>query len=170
LETTERARGHLYALHQLTGHADLLLDNAVARLAGAGHTELAEAVRNELVGRNVLPGRWSFQIVEEYDEGYYQCFREIETRARQQLARGRKHLHEARMKEERRTHTHPDHRAEPRAGWHPGMPGYRGSHVRADGSVRRRAGPEKVGTGGGDVAFRVSGAGSGAATREPAAW
>jgi hypothetical protein len=113
LETTERARGHLYTFHQLTGHADLLLDQAVARLAEAGHTELAEAVRSELIGRNVLPGRWSFQVVEEYDEGYYQCFYDLEQLARHQLVRGRKHLYEARMKEQRRNHVHPEHRAEP---------------------------------------------------------
>lgn len=32
--------------------------------------------------RNVLPDRWSFQIVEEYDEGYYRAFRDIERDAR----------------------------------------------------------------------------------------
>lgn len=32
LETIERARGHLYSFHQLTGRADLQLDEAVARL------------------------------------------------------------------------------------------------------------------------------------------
>ena len=26
--------------------------------------------RPELVGRNVIEGRWTFQIVEEYDAGY----------------------------------------------------------------------------------------------------
>ncbi len=33
LETTERARGHLYAMHQLTGEADFKLDGAVASCA-----------------------------------------------------------------------------------------------------------------------------------------
>ncbi|ATA29199.1 hypothetical protein MLM_3113 [Mycobacterium lepraemurium] len=54
LETTERARGHLYSFHQLTGRADLQLDAAVSRLRELGHTDLAEHISRELVGRNVL--------------------------------------------------------------------------------------------------------------------
>jgi hypothetical protein len=38
LETVERARGHLYALHQLTGTADFQLDEAVSLFMQAGHT------------------------------------------------------------------------------------------------------------------------------------
>lgn len=71
LETVEVARGHLYAFHQLTGSADFKVGEAVEGLERAGHTELAERLRRELVGRNVLPGRWTFQVVEDYDETYY---------------------------------------------------------------------------------------------------
>lgn len=39
LETAERARGHLYAFHQLTGAADCKLKAAVAQLRTAGHTD-----------------------------------------------------------------------------------------------------------------------------------
>ncbi len=56
-ETTERARGHLYSSHQLTGTADLMLDEAIALLREAGHHEHASRVQRELLGRNVLPGR-----------------------------------------------------------------------------------------------------------------
>ena len=56
LETTERARGSLYAFHQLTGGADLELDRAVRLLRDAGHPEWAEKVRAEILGRNVIPG------------------------------------------------------------------------------------------------------------------
>jgi hypothetical protein len=37
----------------------------------AGHAELAEKLDREIVGRNVIEGRWTFQIVEDYDDGYY---------------------------------------------------------------------------------------------------
>jgi hypothetical protein len=103
LETTERARGHLYSFHQLTGHADLQLDQAVELLRASGHPEYADIVANDLVGRNVLPGRWTFQIVEEYEDGYYRFFADLEKRIRDELAGGRRHLHEARMKEQRQT-------------------------------------------------------------------
>ncbi|MER5426201.1 hypothetical protein [Streptosporangium roseum] len=101
LETTERARGHLYSFHQLTGHADLQLDRVVELLRAAGHPDLADVVAGELIGRNVLPDRWTFQIMEEYDDGYYRFFAGLEKRIRDQLAGGRRHLYEARMKRER---------------------------------------------------------------------
>lgn len=113
LETIERARGHLYSFHQLTGHADLQLDEAVATLSELGHAELAELISRELIGRNVLPGRWTFQVVEDYDDGYYRCFREIEGLVRSRLTDGRRHAHEAALKERRRTHGHPAHTAAP---------------------------------------------------------
>jgi hypothetical protein len=113
LETTERARGHLYAFHQLTGHADLQLGDAVDQLRDAGHTELADEIERELVGRNVLTGRWTYQVVEEYEDTYWFPFRDTERRVRDLLTGGRRHLHEANMKEERRTHGHPHHTAEP---------------------------------------------------------
>jgi hypothetical protein len=113
LETTERARGHLYSMHQLTGKADFALDEAVRLLDAAGHADLAERVRTELIGRNVLPGRWTFQIVEEYDDGYYAVFRELERAAREKLAGGVRHIHEAELKARRRTPGEPGHEPAP---------------------------------------------------------
>ena len=83
LETVERARGHLYSFHQLSGSADLALQEGVAMLRAAGHDELAEEIDAGLVGRNVLPGRWTYQVVEEYDDRYWSVFREYENKARQ---------------------------------------------------------------------------------------
>lgn len=115
LETTERARGRLYDFHQLTGTADLQLDRAVRLLNEAGHPEWAKRVRSEILGRNVIPGHWTFQIVEAYNATYYRPFQQLEASAVQELARGRDHLYEAQMKEERRTRGHPDHTARPPA-------------------------------------------------------
>ncbi|OLT37976.1 hypothetical protein BJF79_28440 [Actinomadura sp. CNU-125] len=113
LETTERARGHLYTFHQLTGHADAQLDEAVALLRAAGHHELADRTATELIGRNVVPGHWTFQLVEEYDEGYYRVFRQLERDVRDALTAGRTHVYEAEMKERRRTPGLPGHEAAP---------------------------------------------------------
>ncbi|MEH0826460.1 MULTISPECIES: hypothetical protein [unclassified Micromonospora] len=113
LETVERARGHLYSLHQLIGHADLMLDDAVAQFRAAGHDDIAERVRTELLGRNVIAGRWTFQIVEDFDDNYYAIFRKLDRAARDQLVDGRRHLYEAEMKERRRTPGHPGHEARP---------------------------------------------------------
>lgn len=113
LETLEQARGHLYAFHQISGRADLQFGEAVEALRSAGHDGLASRVEEELVGRNVVPGRWTFQIVEEYDDGYWSLARELERTAREQLVGGRRHLFEARMKEQRRSHGRPGHEAHP---------------------------------------------------------
>ena len=115
LETTERARGRLYDFHQLTGTADLQLDDAVRLLEAAGHPEWAAKVRSEILGRNVIPGHWTFQIVEAYNATYYRPFQQLETSAVQELAQGRDHLYEAEMKEERTTPGHPDHTSRPPA-------------------------------------------------------
>jgi hypothetical protein len=111
LETVERARGHLYAFHQLTGSADLTLQDGIERLRAAGHEELAEEIAAGLIGRNVLPDRWTFQIVEEYDDGYWTLFRELEAAVRDDLTAGRRHVREAGMKEDHRTHGRPGHSA-----------------------------------------------------------
>jgi hypothetical protein len=98
LETVERARGHLYSFHQLTGTADF---------------QLADRLEHDLVGRNVTPGHWTFQIIEEYDDTYWSVFRDFEKQARDTLTDGLRHLFEASLKEQRRTHGHPDHDAGP---------------------------------------------------------
>ena len=113
LETCERARGHLYTFHQLTGSADIALGEAVESLRQAGHDEIAGRIESELVGRNVIPGRWTFQIMEEYDDGYWSRFRELERTAREELAGGVRHLYEARLKQSERSAGREGHAAHP---------------------------------------------------------
>ena len=113
VEVIEHARGLLYGFHRLTGMADLNLGDAVDQLRRAGHTELADRIDTELIGRNVIEGRWTFQIVEDYDDGYYALVKELERTARDELAAGRRHLLEARMKEDRRTQGRRHHEATP---------------------------------------------------------
>ena len=113
LETTERARGHLYAFHQLIGESDRRVEKAMHLLRDAGHTDWADRLERELFGRNVLDGRWTFQVVEEFDDGYWTLFRELEAAARDDLAAGRRHLREAGMKEVHRTRGEPGHASRP---------------------------------------------------------
>ncbi len=113
LEWVERARGHLYEFHQQMGHADLLLGEACDKLRAAGHGEIADRVEREMVGRNVLRGRWTFQIVEEFDDDYWSVLREHERWVRGELTGGVRHVYEAEMKNDRRTSGHPGHEATP---------------------------------------------------------
>lgn len=116
LEVVEDARGHLYGFHRLSGMADLTLGEAVDLFREAGHDALADRLQTELVGRNVVQGRWTFQVVEEYDDDYYATFKALEKAARDDLVGGRRHLFEAEMKEDRRTHGRPHHEAVPHDG------------------------------------------------------
>ncbi len=113
LETVDQARGLLYGFHQLTGRADLLLQDAVELFRKAGHDRLADDLDRDLVGRNVIADRWTFQIVEDYDDGYWTTFRDFDSRARTELAGGDRHVFEARMKQRERTAGHPRHEAGP---------------------------------------------------------
>ncbi|MGZ8746019.1 MAG: hypothetical protein ACXWZ2_03055 [Mycobacterium sp.] len=113
LECVERARGHLYSFHQLMGHGDLLLGEAGDKRRKAGHAGGADRLEAEVVGRNVLNGRWTFQIVEEFDDNYWSVFRDHERRVRDELQQGARHVFEAEMKECRRTHGKAGHESRP---------------------------------------------------------
>jgi hypothetical protein len=113
LETVDQARGLLYGFHQLTGKADLLLQDAVAGFRDAGHDELADTLERDLVGRNVIADRWTFQVVEDFDAHYWATFRDLDQQARDELAGGDRHVLEARMKQRERTAGHPHHEAGP---------------------------------------------------------
>ncbi len=113
LEVVEHARGLLYGFHRLIGSADLAAGEAVEMLRAAGHVELADRLADELIGRNVAEGRWTFQVVEEFDDGYYGTFKDLEREARESLAEGRRHLYEAEMKESRRSRGRRHHEARP---------------------------------------------------------
>ena len=113
LEKVERARGHLYAFHQLIGEADLGLDEVLEGLRESGEDGLADRLESDLLGRNVIPGRWTFQIVEEFDDTYWEVFRSHERAVRDALVAGRRHVYESEMKERRRTHGRSGHEARP---------------------------------------------------------
>lgn len=113
MEWLERARGHLYELHQLVGHADLLFGDAADMLEEAGHQEQADRLRDEVVGRNVIHGRWTFQMVEDFDDGYWSAARTNERRLCDELLEGRRHVFESEMKEDRRSKGRAGHESRP---------------------------------------------------------
>lgn len=113
LEIVEHARGLLYGFHRLTGTADLALGEAVDMLREAHHNDLADDISRRIVGRNVVSGQWTFQLVEDYDDGYYAALKAAEQHVRDKLLDGKRHLFEAEMKEDRRTHGLAHHEALP---------------------------------------------------------
>lgn len=102
-----RARGALYEFHQQMGRCDALMGEAVDLLREAGHHDLAGDLETSLIGRNAIPDLWTFQIVEAFDDTYYEVAAACERQVRETLSDSRRHVHEARMKVDRRT-TGPD--------------------------------------------------------------
>jgi hypothetical protein len=97
-----RARGRLYDFHQMVGRADATLGEGIDELRACGHDELADHLARTWLGRNALPDRWTFEIVEAFDRTYWDVATDGERRVRQELCDGRHHVHEAEMKAERR--------------------------------------------------------------------
>jgi hypothetical protein len=97
-EVVEEARGHLYAFHRRSGKADLELQQALDHLRRAGHRALADEIDEVLVGRDVLPGLWTYQLVETYDRGYYEVWQAAVEKAERVAGRSVPHLAESGMK------------------------------------------------------------------------
>ncbi len=113
LDHVEDARGHLYAFHRLMGSAESTLEEATELVRTAGHDDLADALDLDALGANPLPGMWSFQMVEAFDDGFYARAKGLHQRALDELVEGRRHIFEAEMKELRRTHGRTGHEATP---------------------------------------------------------
>jgi hypothetical protein len=109
-----RARGSLYDFHQQMGHADATLGEGVAQLRAAGHADLADRLARQWVGRNALPDRWTFEIVEAFDDTYWRVATELEREVRTSLMDGKRHVHEAGMKASRRSGSDDDSLPGPR--------------------------------------------------------
>jgi hypothetical protein len=99
-EVLEEARGHLYAFHRRSGKADLALQEALDHLRQAGHRELADEIDQVLVGRDVVPGMWTYQLVEAYDRTYYDVWQAAVEKAERVTGGGVPHLAESGMKVE----------------------------------------------------------------------
>jgi hypothetical protein len=102
-EVIENARGMLYAFHRMSGQADLSLQEAVADLRACGHAELADEIDQVLIGRDVIPGFWTFQIVEAYDASYYEVFKAVADKVRREAGGDLPHVFEAEMKVDEQT-------------------------------------------------------------------
>ncbi|GAA1477634.1 hypothetical protein GCM10009623_20800 [Nocardioides aestuarii] len=113
LDHVEEARGLLYAFHRRMGSGEKTLEEATTMLRDAGHDRLADALDEQVLGANPLPGMWSFQMVEAFDDGFYATVTDLEQQAREELVGGRRHVFEAEMKALRRTPGERGHEAAP---------------------------------------------------------
>jgi hypothetical protein len=95
VEWLHRAHGNLVEFHHKTGHAMDHLADAEQQLREAGHTDLADALRDEYLPRGVIDeSRWSYDVLESYQEGFLGDIVAFEERARGEIADGSRHVTE----------------------------------------------------------------------------
>jgi hypothetical protein len=106
LEWLHRAHGALVAFHHKTGHAMDHLASAEELFRESGHDELADRLRDEMLPRGVVPredggpGRWTYELLEAFEEDLYADARTFEAAARRAVTDGRRHAAERRQQTE----------------------------------------------------------------------
>jgi hypothetical protein len=109
VEHLHRAHGHLVSFHHSTGRAMDHLAVAEKRLRAAGHERLADRLRDEYLPRGVVPpcddtgptaGRWSYDILEKFQETFLDDVVAFGERVHDRLADGRRHVMERRQEVE----------------------------------------------------------------------
>jgi len=95
VEWLQRAHGNLLAFHHSTGHAMDHVAEAETLLRKAGHDDLADAIRDEYLPRGVIDGdRWSYSVVEEFEDGMLSDLQAFDAAVRADLADGQRHVAE----------------------------------------------------------------------------
>ena len=100
LEWFHRAHGHLVAFHHNTGHAMDHFAAAEELLRDQGEDELADDLRDEFLPCGVLGDRWSYDVLETFQDGLLDDAESFEKRARHRLADGDRHVAERQQERE----------------------------------------------------------------------
>ena len=100
LEWLSRAHGTLIEFHHSTGHAMDHLDDAEDKLREAGHEELANHLRDDVLPRGAIEDRWTYDLLETFEAGLYDDVTTYEKRVREEIADGRRHVAERRQESE----------------------------------------------------------------------
>ncbi|MFB6304139.1 MAG: hypothetical protein ABEH47_03160 [Haloferacaceae archaeon] len=94
VEHLHRAYGHLLAFHHAVGHA---MDRFAAiedDLRAVGYDEYASELRDDHLPAGVVGDRWSYELVEEFQDGFLAEMTGFEHRLREDVAGGRRHVTE----------------------------------------------------------------------------
>ncbi|WP_049922974.1 hypothetical protein [Halopiger djelfimassiliensis] len=98
LEWLQRAQGCLLEFHHATGHGMDHLREAETRLRESGHDELADSIRDDLLPHGVVDeDRWSYDVLENFQETLLAETTGVERRVRDELADGKRHVPERRQ-------------------------------------------------------------------------
>ncbi|MFB6179619.1 MAG: hypothetical protein ABEI77_07850 [Halorientalis sp.] len=95
LEWLQRAHGNLVEFHHNTGHAMDHLADAETELRACGFEDLADTLRDEFLPRGVIDeDRWSYDVLECFQEDFLTDIEAFETEARETVADGQRHVAE----------------------------------------------------------------------------
>jgi hypothetical protein len=94
LEHVHRGFGALVTFHHEIGRGMDRFDDARARLREAGHDDLADRLRDEVLPAGAVGDRWSYELVADFREGFLADATAIEVAARAALAGGEHHCTE----------------------------------------------------------------------------
>lgn len=106
VENLHRAHGHLVSFHHSTGRAMDHLAAAEELLREAGHDRLADRLRDDHLPRGVVPscdgedpiaGRWSYDILEKFQETFLDDVVAFGDEVHDEVADGRRHVAERRQ-------------------------------------------------------------------------
>ena len=98
LEWLHRANGHLVAFHHNIGHAADHLAEAERLFREAGRDGPANVLRDDLLPMGVIDEqRWSYDVLEGFQDGIFADSMEFEASVRERLAGGRRHVTERRQ-------------------------------------------------------------------------
>ncbi len=98
VEWIERAFGSLLDAHHRVGHALEELRDAADALDAAGEHDLAARARAEVLPLDAVPGRWTYQVVDEFRAHMLEPARAFDDEVRARLTGGVRHRAEAREK------------------------------------------------------------------------
>ncbi|MFB6138989.1 MAG: hypothetical protein ABEJ26_00980 [Halosimplex sp.] len=101
VEWLRRAHGTLVEFHHDTGHAMEHLAEAESILRETGHEALADEIRDSHLPRGVVDEhRWSYDVLESFEDDFMADVTELADRASADLADGRRHVAERRQERE----------------------------------------------------------------------
>lgn len=98
LEWLQRAQGNLIEFHHATGHGMDHLNRAESMLRESGHTTHADELRETVLPHGVVDGdRWSYDVLESFQDTVHTEICRFERQVRDDLAGGDRHLRERRQ-------------------------------------------------------------------------
>ena len=98
IEGLRKAHGYLLQFHHATGHAMNHFRDAESSLRAAGHDAAADHIRDEILPCGVLgDDRWTYEMVEKFEEEFFHDVLAFEKDARENIASGERHVRERRQ-------------------------------------------------------------------------